>query len=82
MLSNVLDFGYSVTGMGLPLWLSGKESTCNAGDVGSITGPGRFPGEGNANPDLYSCQEISWWATVHEVSRVGHDLETKSPIDV
>ena len=82
MLSNVLGFGYSVIGVGLPLWLSGKESTCNAGDVGSTAGPGRSPGEGNGNPDLYSCQEISWWATVDEVVRVGHDIETKSPTDV
>ena len=81
MLSNVLDFGYSVTGVGLPLWLSDKESTCNA-DVGSTAGPGRSPGQGNGDPDPYSCQEISWWATVHEVARVGHDLETKPPIDV
>ena len=28
---------------GLPWWLSGKEATCNAGDVGSIPGLGRFP---------------------------------------
>ena len=29
------------------MWLSGKESTCQAGDVGSIPGSGRSPGEGN-----------------------------------
>ena len=33
---------------GLPWWLSGKESTCQAGDAGSIPGSGRSPGEGNA----------------------------------
>ena len=32
----------------------GKESACNAGDVGSI---GRSPGKGNGNPLQYSCQE-------------------------
>jgi len=32
---------------GLPCWLSGKESACNAGDTGSISGSGRSPGEGN-----------------------------------
>ena len=37
------------------LWLSSKESTCNAGDVGSISGLGRSPGEGNGNPLQYSC---------------------------
>ena len=36
---------------GLPWWLSGKESTCNAGDVGWIRELGRSPGEGNGrNP--------------------------------
>ena len=32
---------------GLPPWLSGKESACQAVDVGSIPGWGRSPGEGN-----------------------------------
>ena len=32
--------------VGLLQWLSGKESTCNAGDTGSIPGSGRSPGEG------------------------------------
>ena len=35
----------------------GKEFTCNAGDLGSIPGLGRSPGEGNGNPLKYSCQE-------------------------
>ena len=34
-----------------------KESACNAGDVGSIPGSGRSPGEGNGNPLQYSCLE-------------------------
>ena len=34
-----------------------KESACNAGDLGSILGSGRFPGEGNGNPLQYSCPE-------------------------
>ena len=33
----------------------GKESTCNAGDLGLIPGSGRSPGEGNGNPLQYSC---------------------------
>ena len=41
--------------LGLPWWLSGKESACNAGDTGSITELGRSPGEGNGNPLQYSC---------------------------
>ena len=43
--------------MGLPWWLGGKESACNAGDVGLIPGSGRSPGEGNGNPLQYSCLE-------------------------
>ena len=38
---------------GLPWWLSGKESACNAGDTGDkglIPGLGRFPGGENGNP--------------------------------
>ena len=40
---------------GLPKWLSGKESTCQAGDTCSISGSGRLPGEGNGSPLQYSC---------------------------
>ena len=36
-----------------------KESACNAGDLGSIPGSGRSPGEGNVNPFQYSCLEKS-----------------------
>jgi len=42
-----------VMAQGLPWWLSGKESSCNAGDtgdVGSIPGLGRSPGGGHGNP--------------------------------
>ena len=35
----------------------GKESACNSGDMGSIPGLGRSPGEGNGNPLQYSCLE-------------------------
>ena len=45
-------------------------------------GMGRSPGEGNGNPLHYSCLENlmdrgAWWATVHEVARVRHDLANK-----
>ena len=43
-----------VTVLGLPQWLSDKESTCNAGNVGLISGLGRSPGEGNGNPLQYA----------------------------
>ena len=35
----------------------GKASAYNAGDLGSISGSGRSPGEGNGNPLQYSCLE-------------------------
>ena len=37
------------------LWLRGNELVASAGDVGSIPGSGRSPGEGNGNPLQYSC---------------------------
>ena len=40
---------------GLPWGFSGKESACNAGDMGSIPGSGRSPGEGSGNPLQCSC---------------------------
>ena len=42
---------------GLPWWLRQKESTCNAGDLGSIPELGRSPAEGNGDPLQYSCLE-------------------------
>ena len=59
--------------MGLPCDSAGKESACNAGDLGSIPGLGRSPGEGNDNPLQYSCLENpmdreAWQAAVREVS--------------
>ena len=36
-------------------WLSGSESACQAGDMGSVPGSRRSPGEGNDNPLQYSC---------------------------
>ena len=51
-----------------------KASACNVGDLGSIPGLGRSPGEGNGNPLQYSClvnpmDGGAWWATVHGVSK-------------
>ena len=63
--------------MGFPGGSDGKESVCNAGDLGLITGSGRSPGEGNDDPFQYSCLENSmargaWQAIAHD--RVGGDL--------
>ena len=51
-----------------------KASACNGGDLGSIPGLGRSPGEGNGNPLQYSCLKNpldrgAWWATLHGVAK-------------
>ena len=48
-----------------------KNPPANAGDLGSIPGSGRSPGEGNGYPFQYSClgnpmDRGAWQATVHE----------------
>ena len=43
--------------LGFPGGSEVKASACNAGDLGSIPGSGRSPGEGNGNPLQYSCLE-------------------------
>ena len=48
---------------------AGKESACNAGDLGLIPGLGRSPGEGIGYPLQYSDLENSMNYTVHEVSK-------------
>ena len=40
---------------GFPSSADGKDSACNAGDLGSIPGLGRSPGEGNGKPLQYFC---------------------------
>ena len=59
---------------GFPCSSDGKESACNAGDLGSIPGSGRSPGEENGNPLQYSSLENSidkgaWQATVYGVAK-------------
>ena len=60
-----------------------KNLLANAGDMGSVPGSGRSPGEGHGNPLQYSClgnpmDGGDWWATVHGVAKVGHDLATNT----
>ena len=55
----------------LPRWLSSKESTCNAGDVGLIPGLGKSPGGGNDNPLQYSCLENPWTEQPGRVQSMG-----------
>ena len=59
--------------MGFPGSSAGKESACPAGDLGSIPGLRRSPGEGHGNPLQYSYLENpmdrgAWRATAHGVS--------------
>ena len=59
--------------LGFPGGSDSKESACNAGDLGSIPGLGRSPGEGNGYPLQYSGLENSmdrgtWRVTVHGVT--------------
>ena len=46
-----MNFRYSDT------YMNFKASACNAGELGSIPGLGRSPGEGNGNPLQHSCLE-------------------------
>ena len=60
--------------MGFPGGSDGKESTCNAGDLGLIPGLGRSPGEGCGNPLQYSCVDNSmdsgdWWTIVCGIAK-------------
>ena len=59
----------------------GRESACNAGDLGSIPGLGRSPGEGNGNPFQYPCLENPWTEKPGVLQsmgfqRVGHNRVT------
>ena len=61
-----------------------KNPPASAGDVGSVPGLERSPGERNGNPLQYSCLNNpmnigAWRAIVHGIARVGHDLATKPP---
>ena len=60
----------------------GKESACNEGDLGLISGSGRSPGEGDGNPLQYSCLKNSmdrgaWLATVHGIAKSRIQLSDK-----
>ena len=56
--------------MGFPCGSAGKESTCNAEDLGLIPGLERSPGEGKGSPLQYFCLENSM---AMGLQRVGHD---------
>ena len=61
-----------------------KNPPANVGDVSSVPGLERSRGEGNGNPLQYSClgnpmDRGAWWATVHGIVRVRHDLTVEQP---
>ena len=65
---------YMCVCMGFPDGSDGKESACNVGDPGSISGLGRSLEKGHGNPLQYSCLENlmvrgPWQATVHRVAK-------------
>ena len=71
MLSSFINWYYDFRAF---QWFSGKETACQAGDMGLIPGSGIFSGEGNGNPLQYSClgnpiDRGAWWATVHGVAK-------------
>ena len=55
--------------LGFPGGSDCKESTCNAGDLGSIPGLGRSPGGGHGNSLQYSCLENSMNCIAHGVAK-------------
>ena len=85
--SNPLQYSYLGNPMDRRVWQAivhgikrvrhnseGKVSACNVGDLSSIPGWGRSPGEGNGNPFQYSCLENPMdgearWAIVHGVAK-------------
>ena len=65
--------------MDFPGGSDSKASAYNAGDLGSIPGSGKSPGEGNGSPRQYSClgnptDRGAWSATVHGVAKVSDTI--------
>ena len=74
---------------GFPRWLSGKESTCNAEDVGSVPALGRSPGKGNGNPFQWGIpwteesreapEQFAWGLAFPEATRAVPEVPVLSP---
>ena len=72
--------GLSGLGAGFPDGSVSKESACNAGDLGLISGWGRASGGGHDNPLQYSCLEKpmdrgAWQATVQGITKRWTELK-------
>ena len=71
---SLMRIGSATLNLGFPGGSDGKESTCNAGDLGLIPGLGRSHGGGHGNPLQYSwpggnpMDREAWGATVHRVA--------------
>ena len=85
ILQLIFNFQYCLkeccTTRAFPGGSDSKASACNAGDLGSIPGLGRSPGEGNGNPLQYFAWKISWTEEPgrlqsKESQRVRHDWAT------
>ena len=72
----IKKFMQSIQYLGFPCGSAGKESACNAGDLGLIPGLGRSPGEGKGYPLQYSGLENSMDCIVHEVVKSWTDWAT------
>ena len=71
-----VEFDFHMTSLDFPGGSDRKESACSAGDLGSVPGWGRSPGEGNGSLLQYSCLENSVdrgaWQSMGS-QRVRHD---------
>ena len=69
LLYNIMNQSYVYIYSGFPGGSDSKESTCSVGDLGSIPGLGRSPGERNGYPLQYPGLENSMDCTVHGVAK-------------
>ena len=67
-MGQLFPFEGNTLNYGFPCGSAGKESACSAGDLGSIPGLGRSPGEGKGSPLQYSDLENSMDSLVHGVA--------------
>ena len=72
--SNLILFGYKVVFPGFPCGSTGKGSACSVGDLGSIHGLGRSPGEGKSYPLQCSGLENPTDCIVHGVTKSRTEL--------
>ena len=63
--------------LGFPGGSDGKESACNAGDLGLIPGLGRSPGEGNGYPLQFLAREVPWTEKPGELQSMGWQSQAR-----